>query len=210
VAPEVGRITLAAIRFPWQFAIAGERSRRRCPRSGPPPRSAAGPATRPARGLEFGCPATDSLVWPATDPRCRGVDRHRHRRGIPGRGPSTAHHIPQRSSVTDIGYRIDRPHNLAEDLTIAHDDPCLGIRWPLPLTIMSERDRTAPALADLAEAPRVSASSSSRQAIGRTTAFCQSDLGLGSLGVDNWAQRAQIASRTLAAEASSKQRPSGT
>ena len=56
------------------------------------------------------------------------------------------------SDSADICYRIDRPHNPVEDLTIAHDDPSLGIRWPLPVTIMSERDRTAPVLADLPEA----------------------------------------------------------
>ena len=63
-----------------------------------------------------------------------------------------AHGFQALTEPVDISYRIDRPHNPAEDLTIAYDDPTLGIPWPLPVTIMSERDRTAPALADLAQA----------------------------------------------------------
>jgi len=66
--------------------------------------------------------------------------------------PGCAHGFQALTEPADISYRIDRPHNPAEDLTIAHDDPSLGIRWPLPVTIMSERDRTAPVLADLANA----------------------------------------------------------
>ena len=42
-----------------------------------------------------------------------------------------------------MAYRIDRAHDPAEDVTIAFDDPELGIPWPLPVTLMSERDRTA-------------------------------------------------------------------
>lgn len=49
----------------------------------------------------------------------------------------------------DVSYRIDRPHDPTEDVTIAHDDPELGIPWPLPVTIISPRDAAAPRLADL-------------------------------------------------------------
>ena len=48
-----------------------------------------------------------------------------------------------------MSYRIDREHDLSEDVTIAHDDPELAIPWPLPITAMSERDRTAPPLASV-------------------------------------------------------------
>lgn len=49
----------------------------------------------------------------------------------------------------DVCYRIDAEHDPAEDVTVAHDDPDLGVDWPLPVTLMSERDRTAPRLADV-------------------------------------------------------------
>lgn len=53
------------------------------------------------------------------------------------------------SEPADMCYRIDREHDPSEDLTIVFDDPELGISWPRPVTIMSEKDRTAPALAQV-------------------------------------------------------------
>lgn len=47
------------------------------------------------------------------------------------------------SDVADICYRIDRPHDPAEDLSVRYDDPDLGIRWPRPAESLSLRDRTA-------------------------------------------------------------------
>ena len=46
-----------------------------------------------------------------------------------------------------MSYRIDRAHDPAEDVSIAFDDPDLAIPWPLPVTMMSERDHVAPPLA---------------------------------------------------------------
>jgi dTDP-4-dehydrorhamnose 3,5-epimerase len=46
----------------------------------------------------------------------------------------------------DVSYRIDRAHDPSEDVSIAFDDPELGIPWPLPPTLRSERDRQAPPL----------------------------------------------------------------
>jgi dTDP-4-dehydrorhamnose 3,5-epimerase len=48
----------------------------------------------------------------------------------------------------DVSYMIDRAHNPAEDVSIAFDDPGLAIGWPLPVTVMSPRDRLAAPLAD--------------------------------------------------------------
>jgi dTDP-4-dehydrorhamnose 3,5-epimerase len=53
------------------------------------------------------------------------------------------------SEVADVSYRIDRPHDPSEDVTVAHDDAELAIPWPLPVTTMSERDRSAPQLAEV-------------------------------------------------------------
>jgi dTDP-4-dehydrorhamnose 3,5-epimerase len=46
----------------------------------------------------------------------------------------------------DVAYRIDRPHDPAEDVAIAFDDPDLAIPWPLPPALLSDRDRAAPSL----------------------------------------------------------------
>ncbi|WP_338702996.1 dTDP-4-dehydrorhamnose 3,5-epimerase [Streptomyces sp. Q6] len=59
-----------------------------------------------------------------------------------------AHGFQALTETADTSYRIDRPHDPAEDVTIAFDDPELAIPWPLPATLMSRRDREAPSLAE--------------------------------------------------------------
>ncbi len=58
-----------------------------------------------------------------------------------------AHGFQALTDPADVAYRIDRPHDPAEDVSIAFDDPELAIPWPLPVTLRSERDRQAPPLA---------------------------------------------------------------
>lgn len=47
------------------------------------------------------------------------------------------------TEVADVCYRIDRPHEPSEDVSVAHDDPDLAIAWPQPVTAISDRDRAA-------------------------------------------------------------------
>jgi dTDP-4-dehydrorhamnose 3,5-epimerase len=54
------------------------------------------------------------------------------------------------SEVADICYRIDRPHDAAEDVSVRYDDRDLAIGWPLPVEGLSERDRAAGSWSDLA------------------------------------------------------------
>ena len=58
-----------------------------------------------------------------------------------------AHGFQALTEPADVSYRIDRPHDPAEDIAIAFDDAALGIDWPLPATLLSERDRRALSLA---------------------------------------------------------------
>lgn len=58
-----------------------------------------------------------------------------------------AHGFQALTDPADVAYRIDRPHDPAEDVSIRFDDPELAIPWPLPASLMSERDRQAPSLA---------------------------------------------------------------
>lgn len=60
-----------------------------------------------------------------------------------------AHGFQAVTEPADLSYRIDREHDPAEDVTIAFDDPELAIPWPLPVTAMSPRDRSAPSLAQV-------------------------------------------------------------
>jgi dTDP-4-dehydrorhamnose 3,5-epimerase len=57
-----------------------------------------------------------------------------------------AHGFQALTDPADTAYRIDRAHDPAEDLTIAYDDPELAVPWPLPVSLMSDRDREAPPL----------------------------------------------------------------
>jgi dTDP-4-dehydrorhamnose 3,5-epimerase len=60
-----------------------------------------------------------------------------------------AHGFQALTEPADTAYRIDREHDPSEDVTIAYNDPELAVPWPLPVTLMSDRDRAAPPLADL-------------------------------------------------------------
>ncbi len=60
-----------------------------------------------------------------------------------------AHGFQALTAPADTSYRIDRAHDPAEDLTIAHDDPELAIPWPLPVSLQSAADAGAPPLAHL-------------------------------------------------------------
>jgi dTDP-4-dehydrorhamnose 3,5-epimerase len=59
-----------------------------------------------------------------------------------------AHGFQALTDSADVAYMIDRAYDPSEDVSIAFDDPGLAIPWPLPVTIMSARDRLAPPLAD--------------------------------------------------------------
>ncbi|MER7764221.1 dTDP-4-dehydrorhamnose 3,5-epimerase [Streptomyces sp. NPDC097619] len=60
-----------------------------------------------------------------------------------------AHGFQALTPTADVSYRIDRPHDPTEDVTIAFDDPELAVPWPLPPTGVSRRDREAPSLAEV-------------------------------------------------------------
>lgn len=57
--------------------------------------------------------------------------------------PGLLHGFQVLTEDADICYRIDRPHDPTEDVSVRYDDPDLGIEWPLPVSAMSARDTTA-------------------------------------------------------------------
>lgn len=65
-----------------------------------------------------------------------------------------AHGFQALTEPADVSYRIDRPHDPAEDVAIAYDDPDLAIPWPLPVTHLSSRDREAPSFTEAMRLPR--------------------------------------------------------
>jgi dTDP-4-dehydrorhamnose 3,5-epimerase len=54
-----------------------------------------------------------------------------------------AHGFQALTNPADVSYRIDRPHDPSEDVSLAFDDADLAIPWPLPPSVMSPRDRRA-------------------------------------------------------------------
>lgn len=65
--------------------------------------------------------------------------------------PGLLHGYQVLSDVADVCYRIDRPHDAREDLTVRYDDPKLGIAWPLPSAMLSARDAGADSWQALAD-----------------------------------------------------------
>ena len=63
-----------------------------------------------------------------------------------------AHGFQALTSVADVSYRIDRPHDPSEDVAIRFDDPELAIPWPVAVGTMSRRDQLALSLEDAVSA----------------------------------------------------------
>ena len=62
-----------------------------------------------------------------------------------------AHGFCVLSDVADVVYRCSDYYDPQGDLAIAHDDPELAIAWPSGDHTVSDRDRRAPLLADIAD-----------------------------------------------------------
>jgi dTDP-4-dehydrorhamnose 3,5-epimerase len=70
--------------------------------------------------------------------------------------PGFLHGFQVLSEEADVCYRINRPHDPRADLGVAYDDPDLAISWPLPVTMISGRDRAAGSFAELCTHPDIS------------------------------------------------------
>ena len=66
--------------------------------------------------------------------------------------PGLAHGFQALTEVADVAYRIDAVHRPEADASLAWDDPDVAIAWPLPRTLVSDKDRAAPRLAEVLEA----------------------------------------------------------
>lgn len=54
------------------------------------------------------------------------------------------------SDAADVVYRLSDYYDPGRESGVAWDDPELGIEWPVADPVLSERDRSAPRLAELA------------------------------------------------------------
>ena len=63
--------------------------------------------------------------------------------------PGFLHGFQALTEIADVCYRIDAPHDPAEDIAVRYDDPDLAIDWPLPVSAISDRDAAAGSFAAL-------------------------------------------------------------
>lgn len=77
------------------------------------------------------------------------LDDERHRQLFVPVG--FAHGFCVLSDFADAHYKLSSVYDPATEAGIAWDDPGVGVDWPLAEPMVSERDRNAPRLADVAD-----------------------------------------------------------
>jgi dTDP-4-dehydrorhamnose 3,5-epimerase len=64
--------------------------------------------------------------------------------------PGFAHGFQTLTDDCEVFYQMSVPYASELARGFAHDDPAVGIPWPLPVAVISERDRGLPGFADRA------------------------------------------------------------
>jgi dTDP-4-dehydrorhamnose 3,5-epimerase len=77
-------------------------------------------------------------------------DRNRMQLYVP-RG--FAHAFQAVSDNVEVSYLVSAPYHPAAERGVRYSDPRLNIRWPLPVTVISDKDASWPLLQDDASAP---------------------------------------------------------
>lgn len=62
-----------------------------------------------------------------------------------------AHGFQVLSDVADVAYKVTSLYDPATEAQLAWDDPDVGIDWPIPDPVLSDRDKQAPSLAEIAD-----------------------------------------------------------
>lgn len=58
-----------------------------------------------------------------------------------------AHGYQVLADETETSYQVGEFYSPPHERALRHDDPRLGLEWPLPVTVISEKDQNAPLLA---------------------------------------------------------------
>ncbi len=77
------------------------------------------------------------------------LDDERHRQLFVPAG--FGHGFAVLSEEADVAYLLSSTYDPATESGIAWDDPDVGVEWPLDDPLLSERDKQAPRLADVAD-----------------------------------------------------------
>jgi dTDP-4-dehydrorhamnose 3,5-epimerase len=70
-----------------------------------------------------------------------------------------AHGFCVLSEIADLQYKCSRLYDAADEITVAWNDPAIGIDWPLREPVLSDKDQVAPPLSEVRRLPRFGASS---------------------------------------------------
>ena len=62
-----------------------------------------------------------------------------------------AHGFCVLSETADVAYKLSSYYDAGTEAGIAWDDPDVGVEWPVTEPVLSERDRGAPRLAEIAD-----------------------------------------------------------
>jgi dTDP-4-dehydrorhamnose 3,5-epimerase len=62
-----------------------------------------------------------------------------------------AHGFCVLSDVADVAYKLSSLYDPETEAGIAWDDPQVGVEWPITDPMLSERDKTAPRLSEIAD-----------------------------------------------------------
>lgn len=60
--------------------------------------------------------------------------------------PYLAHGYQTLSDDTEVSYQVSGPYTPSAERGLRHDDPALGIEWPAPVSVISEKDASWPLL----------------------------------------------------------------
>jgi dTDP-4-dehydrorhamnose 3,5-epimerase len=77
------------------------------------------------------------------------LDDERHRQFLVPVG--FAHGFCVLSDIADVAYKLSSLYDPATEAGIAWDDPDVAVEWPVTEPMLSERDKTAPKLAEIAD-----------------------------------------------------------
>jgi dTDP-4-dehydrorhamnose 3,5-epimerase len=58
--------------------------------------------------------------------------------------PGCAHGYQTLAADSEVAYQMSEPYEAGAGLGVRWDDPAFGVAWPLPVTVISERDRNYP------------------------------------------------------------------
>jgi dTDP-4-dehydrorhamnose 3,5-epimerase len=62
--------------------------------------------------------------------------------------PYFAHGYQTLTDDTEVSYQVNQAYTPGTERGLRYDDPALGLSWPVPVTVISEKDRGWPLLSE--------------------------------------------------------------